>query len=371
MGNTDGEFCLASLTTVHPHTRGEHSGIKERLNQIAGSSPHSWGTLRASRCVPVRGRFIPTLVGNTFSPKPIYAYTAVHPHTRGEHSPTGRPSSLNNGSSPHSWGTRVDALKKECDCRFIPTLVGNTPPSRLNADCRAVHPHTRGEHGERACWSDIRGGSSPHSWGTPQQAKAEGLPGRFIPTLVGNTSEPSSLIVGITVHPHTRGEHGLGALLPRPKAVHPHTRGEHLSASRVTISTTGSSPHSWGTPRRTRRACVRNRFIPTLVGNTGAAGGGMTEFTVHPHTRGEHLRVPRYPDLRAGSSPHSWGTRHHCRLRCRRKRFIPTLVGNTPESEENIEMSPVHPHTRGEHHLLKLLLQLLYGSSPHSWGTPQ
>jgi len=149
VGNTPRRPDRRAWISVHPHTRGEH-----RLG-----------------AVEVHGlvRFIPTRVGNTSRWKCLRANWAVHPHTRGEHKRPAIPASRYH--------------------RFIPTRVGNTLNSLYVKEATAVHPHTRGEHRlPLGVWQHI-GGSSPHAWGTQLGAPFDVLPGRFIPTRVGNTAE--------------------------------------------------------------------------------------------------------------------------------------------------------------------------------------
>jgi len=112
----------------------------------------------------------------------------VHPHTRGEH--TGTESRIENctGSSPHTWGTlRIDLIADQIR-RFIPTHVGNTPLPIGALALITVHPHTRGEHGFVFMTISLSPGSSPHTWGTRALAPVCRLDRRFIPTHVGNTA---------------------------------------------------------------------------------------------------------------------------------------------------------------------------------------
>src|SRR5690349_2451361 len=72
---------------------------------------------------------------------------------------------------------------------------------------------------------------------------------------------------------------------------------------------------------------------------------------VHPHMRGEHFMGHSPASSRIGSSPHAWGT---CRNFCHcleDQRFIPTCVGNMVTGTNQKQVTPVHPHMRGEHAL--------------------
>ena len=126
VGNTQNPCTDPRYRPVHPHTRGEHMLSSRTTATRVGSSPHPWGTLFQSQPRYATLRFIPTPVGNTRMEQPYPALCSVHPHTRGEH--TGAPCRLPTliGSSPHPWGTRVLVHSAPVNSRFIPTPVGNT-----------------------------------------------------------------------------------------------------------------------------------------------------------------------------------------------------------------------------------------------------
>ena len=96
------------------------------FDEDGGSSPPTWGTLLAPVSIRFGLRFIPTHVGNTLHRKTLLLARSVHPHPRGEHSPsrTARPNAA--GSSPPTWGTRGGTSGAVRRLRFIPTHVGNT-----------------------------------------------------------------------------------------------------------------------------------------------------------------------------------------------------------------------------------------------------
>ena len=117
------------------------------------------------------------------------------------------------GSSPHAWGTRQNAPVLPPGERFIPTCVGNTCRVRSALHTRTVHPHMRGEHGDCASAAPGSRGSSPHAWGTLPRHAPGRVAWRFIPTCVGNTNAPCSRAPRDAVHPHMRGEHSSYNLL--------------------------------------------------------------------------------------------------------------------------------------------------------------
>ena len=131
----------------------------------------------------------------------------------------------------------------------------------------------------------------------------------------------------------------------------------------------GSSTRAWGRPHLVRFLQILGRFIPTCVGQTGAAPGGVVAHPVHPHMRGADFGEDGRPMFYCGSSPHAWGRHqrhqtctgeatvhphmrgadgHPVRHRAGRSRFIPTCVGQTSR-----------PMDRSAY---------MHGSSPHVWG---
>jgi len=131
----------------------------------------------------------------------------------------------------------------------------------------------------------------------------------------------------------------------------------------------GSSPHTWGTQFLGLLWESIDRFIPTHVGNTRSTPARAWGSSVHPHTRGEHEVNSGKGMGFLGSSPHTWGTRYVKVCFVVDPRFIPTHVGNTSALCLLHPRSPVHPHTRGEHPLARVVKNGNPGSSPHTWGT--
>ena len=149
--------------------------------------PHAWGILPYLASRYVRGRFIPTCVGNTTPISTIF--------------------SNNSGSSPRAWGIPGQNGGRFSIRRFIPTCVGNTVLCGVCCRRRPVHPHMRGEYPHGPPWAGHLDGSSPHAWGILVGFEHIQAVIRFIPTCVGNTwciSQPASRL---PVHPHMRGEY--------------------------------------------------------------------------------------------------------------------------------------------------------------------
>ena len=155
----------------------------------------------------------------------------------------------------------------------------------------------------------------------------------------------------------------------RTSAVHPHAGGEHCAVPGGVLGPGGSSPRGWGTRAEGFRRRCRWRFIPTRVGNTWSSSAIRGFMTVHPHAGGEHGPAVRSHRVADGSSPRGWGTRPGWRHRCRRRRFIPTRVGNTAWAARAPVSRSVHPHAGGEHLSMTAALTGRAGSSPRGWGT--
>ena len=213
--------------------------------------------------------------------------------------------------------------------RFIPTRAGNTLGVVLGVDLNPVHPHSRGEHIVPIVHHFFFRGSSPLARGTllPDNLSVGGY--RFIPTRAGNTLRSARPEVST--------------------AVHPHSRGEHVFICITVIVIRGSSPLARGTLR----------CIP----------GQRSWRSVHPHSRGEHAIRQYAGQDTTGSSPLARGTLCQGASKKLGCRFIPTRAGNTSMTFSAPHVSPVHPHSRGEHTLDADGLYAIYGSSPLARGT--
>ena len=247
VGNIRSRNEKPSLRPVHPHTCGEHFSKTFCASANIGSSPHLWGTYNALLSHHHLTRFIPTPVGNIAVCDYAGFSGPVHPHTCGEHKTTSGYDSFSPGSSPHLWGTLCDNWAAIQSGRFIPTPVGNILSSSARFSFSAVHPHTCGEHRRFRAIQGKLTGSSPHLWGTFENASPQDVTNRFIPTPVGNISYCLRCFNIVTVHPHTCGEHTRSAIW--------------------TATSIGSSPHLWGTSDMRYRLWPLYRFIPTPVGN--------------------------------------------------------------------------------------------------------
>jgi len=152
-------------------------------------------------------------------------------------------------------------------------------------------------------------------------------------------------------------------------SVHPHVRGEHWLYSSFSLMFTGSSPRVWGTFWPINTLMFVLRFIPTCVGNIARPAQRIRIISVHPHVCGEHYENMTMTEETYGSSPRVWGT---FTITCPVQsdgRFIPTCVGNILTTTRLTPCRPVHPHVCGEHFFMVFSVNILNGSSPRVWGT--
>ena len=227
-GNTAVENQCVLHDAVHPRACGEHlRDFREALHH-RGSSPRLRGTPRwRSGCKPKR-RFIPAPAGNTTTPRPTAAATAVHPRACGEHSKRCLRRTSSAGSSPRLRGT-------------LKMAHGFSPIT-------TVHPRACGEHDFHLSPHLVLHGSSPRLRGTRRPAPIAGRWARFIPAPAGNTAH--SIL-------HTR----------RPP-VHPRACGEHQKHLSLRLNSNGSSPRLRGTHGVEQAEDDIARFIPAPAGNT-------------------------------------------------------------------------------------------------------
>ena len=175
---------------------------------MAGSSPHTRGTLEGKGRPVTRRRFIPAYAGNASGIIRCRHVHPVHPRIRGERAVNTILPLMGYGSSPHTRGTLLQGVSEQHQDRFIPAYAGNAGPQARSTGCFSVHPRIRGERDRLRLIG--QGGQ------------------RFIPAYAGNASR-LAMIESIT-------------------SVHPRIRGERKSFASFSSSPSGSSPHTRGTP---------------------------------------------------------------------------------------------------------------------------
>ena len=175
-------------------------------------------------------------------------------------------------------------------------------------------------------------GSPPRAWGRRRVRRRFGATHRFTPTCVGTAMIRVSRSVKTSVHPHVRG----GRPAPCPPAgslfrFTPTCVGTASSALAARVGRSGSPPRAWGRPCRRARFPARMRFTPTCVGTAwhpNAEGtdarftptcvgtahttiGACYDGSVHPHVRGDGLRLCPVHKVEFGSPPRAWGRRRY------------------------------------------------------------
>ena len=203
---------MTSVYSVHPHLRGAYRTTGNARQYPIGSSPPTWGIPAGS---PDRGkqqRFIPTYVGHTRQAACPSYFPPVHPHLRGAYGVRGTPSPVFLGSSPPTWGILPEAGINVFCLRFIPTYVGHTIRDAAARENMAVHPHLRGAYRPGFIGWRPQNGSSPPTWGIRVNKDVTQAARGFIPTYVGHTTTPCSSDSHESVHPHLRGAYKAGSL---------------------------------------------------------------------------------------------------------------------------------------------------------------
>ena len=164
-----------SLVRFTPTCVGNTFSRQARLECLRGSPPRAWGThVPLGRAVNIV-RFTPTCVGNTRSGSGSAKARSVHPHVRGEHCQRRYRRQLRCGSPPRAWGTHFPPGPRPLKGRFTPTCVGNTWLIAAAPAAHPVHPHVRGEHPPTPRHLTPHIGSPPRAWGTPRSAAVVAL----------------------------------------------------------------------------------------------------------------------------------------------------------------------------------------------------
>ena len=187
VGKTHFCRCRNSISSDHPHGRGENSYRLSGKHLRRGPSPRAWGKRMKTPVAKREKRTIPTGVGKTWKYDPVEAIEADHPHGRGENLAL-RPRRLEAcGPSPRAWGKRLLCRGVKMPKRTIPTGVGKTPNHRQNRRFFSDHPHGRGEN--PLCIQPKRHscGPSPRAWGKLIKRNQCKRIFRTIPTGVGKT----------------------------------------------------------------------------------------------------------------------------------------------------------------------------------------
>ena len=181
--------CPATDGAVHPHGRGDNFQYVYYPKQENGSPPRAWGQCP---CPPVHlagQRFTPTGVGTMPTPLRLTSFPSVHPHGRGDNGEREAPHPAHAGSPPRAWGQCGGVSPRHARLRFTPTGVGTMMWRRTATTGSAVHPHGRGDNIWRRWSAEPQHGSPPRAWGQSRRAHARSYCQRFTPTGVGTIRE--------------------------------------------------------------------------------------------------------------------------------------------------------------------------------------
>ena len=165
-GNAGSGVSSSSVSPVHPRMRGERSAGGRPAWACLGSSPHARGTRQGVPPLSEALRFIPACAGNAGTSPASTARHSVHPRMRGERGLVGVLKPPGGGSSPHTRGTQHGQPEHPLHPRFIPAYAGNASGSSTVIVHFPVHPRIRGERGLSMSGDSLVIGSSPHTRGT-------------------------------------------------------------------------------------------------------------------------------------------------------------------------------------------------------------
>ena len=151
-------------------------------------------------------------------------------------------------------------------------------------------------------------------------------------------------------------------------SVHPHGRGDNLNCVDEPNSSAGSPPRAWGQSPGRQSGRFPLRFTPTGVGTMVDRSSAGSLPPVHPHGRGDNLRVAHSQRRSIGSPPRAWGQCRHVYEDVSPARFTPTGVGTICSWQSRNIISTVHPHGRGDNSQFRLVTVVVDGSPPRAWG---
>ena len=151
---------------------------------------------------------------------------------------------------------------------------------------------------------------------------------------------------------------------------HPRTRGVYDPFSSLSVSTSGSSPHTRGLRDTDRRVRPVEGIIPAHAGFTGEHLPTRHGRADHPRTRGVYPRRAPCVAVRRGSSPHTRGLLLTLGVGGGPGRIIPAHAGFTVRHDRVVAQVADHPRTRGVYSTHLRNAAACLGSSPHTRGLP-
>lgn len=130
----------------------------------------------------------------------------------------------------------------------------------------------------------------------------------------------------------------------------------------------GLPPHAWGGRAAPVTTGDHTRLTSTCVGRTCLARGRCFARSAHPHMCGEDHRGLLLVVVLGGSPPHTWGGPAQGLTGSQDRRLTPTCVGRTYCSVSSAYPGTAHPHMRGEDAVVDAAEVHGHGSPPHARG---
>ena len=252
------------------------------------------------------------------------------------------------GSSPLTRGKPTPCIDRGGADRLIPAHAGKTSYPTKPRPHLPAHPRSRGENDRCDCRVDLVKGSSPLTRGKLLLECCGRSRTRLIPAHAGKTRSSACLMRSGGAHPRSRGENPeIGADRPRDR---------------------GSSPLTRGKPGKLRLIQSRSGLIPAHAGKTARQPPRRAAHPAHPRSRGENLKSATLARNVTGSSPLTRGKPHKAWTKALQARLIPAHAGKTAHSTHSTCAAWAHPRSRGENSGAILLMYLMHGSSPLTWG---
>ena len=109
----------------------------------------------------------------------------------------------------------------------------------------------------------------------------------------------------------------------------------------------GLSPRVWGSLHTLPPLHVRDRSIPTCVGQPPRRRTGRSILEVYPHVCGAAEIQELQNQYQTGLSPRVWGSRQEAHEGTDTLRSIPTCVGQPLASGTQLTADKVYPHVCG------------------------
>ena len=151
-------------------------------------------------------------------------------------------------------------------------------------------------------------------------------------------------------------------------ADHPNAGGEISCCLIVVRVIFGPSPRGWGNLRKLSGTDAPQRAIPTRVGKSFVSFEQICAAPGHPHAGGEIRSLPKRLESKNGPSPRGWGNQADIALAWANERAIPTRVGKSSIAKRRPTRPAGHPHAGGEIATPSKPYHTTPGPSPRGWG---